>query len=259
MEQRFWKIIKEEKATTFGGVPYTYEMLKRLHFEKINLPDLRYITQAGGKLPKELSDEFIGICKKKNIKFIIMYGQTEATARMSYLPWRFAESKSGSIGIAIPGGRFMIEDEHGSVIEDSDTTGELVYKGKNVTLGYAENRFDLERGDDNNNVLYTGDMARRDQDGFFYIVGRKKRFLKLFGNRINLDEVENLLRKENIDCACSGEDDHLRIYVTDSSVIEKATHFLVVDIGINRNAVAFTVIDEIPRNEAGKILYSALE
>jgi acyl-coenzyme A synthetase/AMP-(fatty) acid ligase len=259
VEQRFWTIMKNENVSTFGGVPYTYEMLKRFRFERIDLPRLRYITQAGGKLPKELADEFISICKRKNIKFIIMYGQTEATARMSYLPWDFAESKSGSIGISIPGGTFQLEGEDGRLINVTDTIGELIYKGMNVTLGYAESRFDLERGDDNNGILYTGDIAKRDEDGFYYIVGRKKRFLKLYGNRINLDEVEGLLRNEGFDCACSGEDDHLRIYITDGEKKEKIESFICDYTGINRSGFKILVITEIPRNEAGKIIYTALE
>lgn len=103
MDKGFWELLKTQKATTFGGVPYIYEMLKRLRFGRMELPSLRYITQAGGKLSKELALEFSEICRNKGIKLIIMYGQTEATARMSYLPWEYAFSKAGSIGIAIPG------------------------------------------------------------------------------------------------------------------------------------------------------------
>jgi acyl-CoA synthetase (AMP-forming)/AMP-acid ligase II len=258
MEQRFWSLLKKEKVTTFGGVPYTFEMLKRLHFEKMELPDLRYITQAGGKLSKELAKEFITLCKKKGIQFIIMYGQTEASPRMSYLPWEFAEEKADSIGIAIPGGYFMLEDSDGAAIELPDVTGELVYHGENVTLGYAETRFDLIKGDDNHGVLHTGDMAKRDIDGFYYIVGRKKRFLKLFGNRINLDEVENLLKKEGIECACAGVDDKLRIFVTDEKDIERTNSFVTKHTEINRNGFKVLFINKIPRNESGKILYSEL-
>jgi acyl-coenzyme A synthetase/AMP-(fatty) acid ligase len=258
MEKRFWTLLKNEKAATFGGVPYTYEILKKLRFERTELPDLRYITQAGGKLSKELVAEFIAICKKKNIKLIIMYGQTEATARMSYLPWDSADVKAGSIGIPIPGGSFWIEDENSNIIKSPEITGELVYQGENVTLGYAENRFDLERGDDNHGVLHTGDMAKRDADGFYYIAGRKKRFLKLFGNRINLDEMENLLKKEGIECACVGEDDRMRIFVVSENEIDKTTAFIMKHTGINRNGFRVIAIKEIPRNESGKVLYSRL-
>jgi acyl-coenzyme A synthetase/AMP-(fatty) acid ligase len=258
MEQRFWALFKEQRATTFGGVPYTYEILKKLHFDRLELPSVRYITQAGGKLPKELAVEFITLCAEKHIKFIIMYGQTEATARMSYLPWETALLKAGSIGIAIPGGRFWLEDNDGKIIEAADIPGELLYQGGNVTLGYAETRFDLDRGDDNGGILHTGDMAKRDTEGFYYVVGRKKRFLKLFGNRINLDEVEGILNKEGIGCACSGEDDNLRIYVTSQEDIEKATQCITAHTGINRGGFKVVFISEIPRNESGKVLYSAL-
>jgi acyl-coenzyme A synthetase/AMP-(fatty) acid ligase len=258
MEKRFWTLLKSEKAVTFGGVPYTYEILKKLRFEMMELPDLRYITQAGGNLSKESAAEFFTICKKKNIKLIVMYGQTEATARMSYLPWDFVDTKTGSIGIAIPGGLFWLEDENGNSIKSPGTTGELVYQGENVTMGYTENRFDLARGDDNHGILHTGDMAKRDIDGFYYITGRKKRFLKLFGNRINLDEVEGILKKEGIECACAGEDDQLRIFVTSESETEKTIAFIVKHTGINRNGFKVIVLKEIPRNEAGKVLYSKL-
>jgi acyl-coenzyme A synthetase/AMP-(fatty) acid ligase len=218
MEKEFWALLKNMHATTFGGVPYIYEMLKKLRFERMNLPDLRYITQAGGRLPLELAEEFIAICARKGIKMIIMYGQTEATARMSYLPWGMAQDKPASIGIAIPGGKFSLMDDEGNTVDTPDTTGELIYTGENVTLGYAQTCDDLSKEDENHGILHTGDMAKRDVDGFYYIVGRKKRFLKLFGNRINLDELEAILNRKGYECVCSGIDDRLKIYVTDENI-----------------------------------------
>lgn len=258
MEKSFWKLLKEQGATTLGGVPYTYEMLKRLRFERMDLPSLRYITQAGGKLSKELAAEFSDICERKGIELIVMYGQAEATARMAYLPWQYAKSKAGSMGIAIPGGRFWLADANGDPIDEPDVTGELIYCGENVTLGYAENRFDLAKLDENNGVLKTGDMAKRDSDGFYYIVGRKKRFLKLFGNRVNLDEVEGLLKQQGFDSACAGVDDHLDIYVTDSEQIDAVTAFIKEHTAINHGGFKVHFIEVIPRNESGKVLYSAL-
>jgi acyl-CoA synthetase (AMP-forming)/AMP-acid ligase II len=206
-----------------------------------------------------MAAEYFAICKKKNIRFIVMYGQTESTARMSYLPWENAEEKAAIIGIAIPGGKFWIENDDGKIIDAPDIAGELIFAGDNVTLGYAENRFDLEKGDENKGVLHTGDMATRDGDGFYYVVGRKKRFLKIFGNRVNLDEVESLLKKENIEAACSGVDDMLHVYVTSCDDEKKAAAFIGERTAINRGGYKVLVIDEIPRNEAGKVLYSALE
>ena len=258
MDKEFWALLKEQKATTFGGVPYIYEMLKKLRFDRMNLPSLRYLTQAGGKLPKELAEEFIQTCKRKNMKFIVMYGQTEATARMAYLPWEHAESHAASIGIAIPGGEFWLADPEGAPILEPETTGELVYRGPNVTLGYAENRFDLCKPDENHGELRTGDMAKRDAKGFYYIVGRKKRFLKLFGSRVNLDEVEGLLNRAGIPCACAGVDDRLDVYITDGSLLGQAERFIKEHTAINPNGFQLHVIEEIPRNDSGKVLYSAL-
>lgn len=259
MNKEFWTLLKEQEATTFGGVPYTYEILKKLRFGRMNLPSLRYLTQAGGKLVKEMAEEFNDICEEKGIRLIIMYGQTEATARMSYLPWSEARSKAGSIGIAIPGGRFSLIDVNGNVIENPDEVGEMVYFGENVTLGYAESRMDLNNPDENHGELHTGDMAKRDADGFYYVVGRKKRFLKLFGNRVNLDEVETLLKKQEIESVCAGSDDHLIIFITNKEQEQKTIDFIVNHTGISRGGFEVRFIEGIPRSESGKVLYSALK
>lgn len=259
MDKRFWNLLRVQQATTFSGVPYIYEMLNKLRFARMDVPSIRCMTQAGGKLSKELSAEFSEVCAKKGIKFIVMYGQAEATARMSYLPWEFAKDKAGSIGIAIPGGKFSLIDNYQNVIEDSEVIGELVYSGKNVTLGYAQSWKDLSKGDENGGVLHTGDMAKRDSDGFYYIAGRKKRFLKLFGNRVNLDDVEGLLNSAGYECVCGGVDDHLKIYLTDENKAENARIFISQKTGLNLAGFSCISIIEIPRNESGKVLYGKLE
>lgn len=261
MDREFWTLFKEKETTTFGGVPYTYEILKRLRFGRMELPSLKYITQAGGRLPKEMALEFSEICSNKGIKMIIMYGQTEATARMSYLPWEYAISKAGSIGKAIPGGTLKLIDVNGHEITEPDITGEMIYSGDNVTLGYAQCRDDLANDDERHGVLETGDMAKCDEDGFFYVVGRKKRFLKLFGNRVNLDEAESILSSAGFKCVCGGRDDKLKIYLVadDGDKLKEAVDYISAKIGINRSGFEATLIREIPRNEAGKVLYSKLE
>jgi acyl-coenzyme A synthetase/AMP-(fatty) acid ligase len=218
---------------------------------------LRYITQAGGKLSPDLCAEFIEIAERKGMEFIIMYGQTEASPRMGYLPWKSAKSRPGSIGIAIPGGEFWIEGDGKNRVTEPGVAGELIYRGKNVTLGYAENRFDLARGDERNGVLETGDMAYFDSDGFYYITGRKKRFLKIFGSRVNLDEVEGLLRKTGFDCACGGADDAMKIYVTKGADILRK--HVIEHTAINPAGFSVTTVSAIPRNSSGKVLYSELE
>ncbi len=258
-QRAFWKLLSEKEATTFGGVPYTYEILKKIHFLENDYPSIKYLTQAGGKLGKELHHEFATRCNEKNVKFIVMYGQTEATARMSYVPSDYSVEKAGSIGIAIPNGKLSLIDADGNEISTPGMVGELVYEGENVTLGYALCMDDLSKGDENNGRLYTGDMAERDKDGFYFIVGRKKRFLKLFGNRVNLDEVESLLKKENVECICSGVDDCLKIYITDHSKEEMVKKFILDKTAIPRQGFKIYVIDSIPRNDSGKILYNLLE
>jgi len=260
MQKEFWQQFKEYGATSFGGVPYIYEMLDKLRFYRMELPKLRTMTQAGGKLSPELHRKFAEYAKYNNKQFIVMYGQTEATARMSYLPHEKSLEKYGSMGIAIPGGEFSLIDIDGNKIVKSDIIGELVYKGANVTIGYAECGEDLIKRDEFGGILITGDMAKRDSDGFYYIVGRKKRFLKLFGNRINLDETEQLLIKDfpNVEFACAGKDDKMVIYMNDGNTVENITKFIADKTGINHAAFKVVFIEEIPRNESGKIQYSEL-
>lgn len=263
MHQEFWKFFKDEKATSFGGVPYTYEILKKIRFFKMDHPHLKTMTQAGGKLRPDLHREFAEYAQNTGKKFVVMYGQTEATARMAYLPADKAIEKCGSMGRAIPGGKLWLKDEAGNQIVKPNIVGELIYEGPNVTLGYAETKTDLEKGDERGGRLETGDMARLDEDGFFYIVGRKKRFLKIFGNRVNLDEIEGLLKTElNFsEIVCSGKDDKLCIFILKNPAIdnEKVLNYISSKTKLNRNAFAVFQIDEIPQNEAGKVLYTKLE
>lgn len=260
-QREFWNFLKEQQATSFGGVPYTYEMLNRMRFTRMQLPSLRTMTQAGGKLTPELHRVFAEFCQNNGMQFIVMYGQCEATARMSYLPWEAALQKIGSMGIAIPGGRFALIDTEGNPVTQPKTVGELRYYGENVTLGYAETAEDLLLGDARHGILDTGDMAMFDEDGYFFIVGRKKRFLKVYGNRVNLDEAEGLLKSafESCDCACGGTDDHLIIFSTDESLLPAMRTYLSDKTGLNPNAFLTKHLQAIPKNDSGKTLYRELE
>ncbi len=260
MQKEFWNFFKEQRATSFGGVPYTYEILDRLHIFKMDLPSLHCMTQAGGKITLELHKKFAKYAVENGKKFVVMYGQCEATARMGYLPAEKTVEKCGSIGIAIPGGKFYLVDENGHKITEPNVTGELVYEGANVTLGYAECGEDLSKGDEKHGVLLTGDMAKFDLDGYYYIVGRKKRFLKIYGNRVNLDEIEGLVKGkfENIDFACGGTDDHMYLFLTDGKLAESVKTFLTGTTKLNPAAFKAIVLEEIPQNESGKVLYKEL-
>jgi acyl-CoA synthetase (AMP-forming)/AMP-acid ligase II len=257
-QKEFWSFLKENNATSLSGVPYTFEMLKRLRFFRMDLPSLKTITQAGGKLRADLVKEYIDGAIDTNKQFIVMYGQTEATARMSYLPWEVASEKYSSIGIAIPGGKFELQDENHNIIECSDVDGELVYIGANVSMGYAETKLDLSKGDENNGILYTGDIARRDADGYYYITGRMKRFVKVFGNRVNLDATEQILKSSGFDCACVGVDEKITIFVTDIQNEQAIKDLLLQKTGLNTRAFEVREIENFPISSSGKILYAEL-
>lgn len=256
----FWTFFDEQEATSFGGVPFTYEMLKKIRFFKMKVPSLRYMTQAGGKLSPELHREFALWCEERGKQFIVMYGQTEATARMGYLEGSKSLEKYGSMGKPIPGGKFKLIDVDGNEINEPERTGELVYEGDNVTLGYAEKREDLAKGDERGGVLVTGDMAKFDAEGYYYIVGRKKRFLKIFGNRVNLDEIDRIIKREfpDIDCASAGEDDHMKTFITNVDLTDKVRQWLSNTTHLSETAFEVFYIEEIPKNEAGKVLYKEL-
>lgn len=151
-------------------------------------------------------------------------------------------------------------DINGMEIKEPEQVGELVYEGPNVTLGYAQCQADLAKGDERGGVLITGDMAKRDEDGYYYIVGRKKRFLKIYGNRVNLDECERMIqtRFPDMECACVGEDDHMRIYVTQAEREQDTVHFIAEKTGLNFKAFEVRYIQEIPKNDAGKKQYKEL-
>ncbi len=258
MEKRFWELLNARQVTSLAGVPYTYEQLKRLAWHRMQLPSLRTLTQAGGKLHPSLVREFAVHCRAKGILFYLMYGASEATARMSYLPPALALEKSASVGVPIPGGELWLEDETRQPITQPNVPGELCYRGPNVALGYAYSRADLALGDQFQGILRTGDLAHRDHDGHFYITGRKSRFIKLFGNRVSLEDMEQLIRNAGIDCACTGDDQALAVYVSKASEHEDIATFVQQLTNLHRSIIKTTVVDSIPRNEAGKIIYAEL-
>ena len=259
IQKEFWNFAEEQHATSIAGVPYTYEMLRRLRIFRMDLPDLKTMTQAGGKLNAKIAEEYIRNAKETGRRFFVMYGQTEATARMSYLPQEHALEKYASIGVAIPGGSFSLIDVNGNEITEPEVDGELVYKGANVSMGYAECIADLAVGDENHGELHTGDIARRDADGYYYITGRMNRFVKVWGNRCNLDAIEQLVKLIIVNCACVGVDDLITIFVTEEGLDSQIKTMLSDKMGLNNRAFAVKVISEIPKNASGKIQYAELQ
>lgn len=253
LDRGFWTMLKE--ATSFTGVPYSYELLMKMRFTRMDLPNLQIITQGGGKLTEEMFKALAQYAHDKDKKFIATYGQSECTARMAYLPAELAMEKTCSIGMAEPGGQLSIIDENGNETFKGEATGEMVYRGENVTLGYANSQEDLLKGDENHGVMHTGDLAHRDADGCYFIVGRLKRFLKIFGLRIGLDEVENLIKSEyKTDCYCKGNDEKLIVLVTKPELVDVLPAFIEEKTHLFHKNIEIQLVDAILRNEAGKVI-----
>lgn len=255
----FWDYIREEKATNFTGVPFSYEIMARLHFQQMDLPYLTTLSQGGGKLTDKRFAELAEYAQKEGKRFIASFGTTETAARMCVLPPEYALTKTGSIGRAIPEGELFLVDSEGKVLTETAAEGEMCYRGPNVTMGYAECREDLLKDDEWKGVYHTGDLARRDEDGCYYITGRMSRFLKLLSYRVSLDQCERLIQENfNMDCACSGTDQCMDIYITDASLVKDIQTFIGNKTGLFKSLFKIYVVDEIPRNDSGKILYKKL-
>lgn len=253
MDKGFWEMLKH--ATSFTGVPYSYEILMKFRFTRMDFPNLKIITQGGGKLTPEMFHALAQYAHDKGKKFIPTYGQSECTARMAYLPAELALTKTCSIGKAEPGGQLSIIDNDGNETFDGEATGEMVYRGENVTLGYAYCLGDLKKGDENHGVMRTGDLARRDADGCYYIVGRLKRFLKIYGLRIGLDEVEMMVKSEfKTDCVCSGTDEKLVVNVTTPNIENEVMTYISNKTHLFHQNIEVVTVDSIERNEAGKVI-----
>lgn len=255
MDSRFWGALNEHRATSFAGVPYSYEMLLKLRLSRLQLPTVRTLTQAGGRLDAARMKEVNAMCRERGIRFFPMYGQTEATARIAYLSPDDVDRKQGSLGRAIPGGRLWLEDPGGGVITTPGEVGELTYAGANVSMGYADRPEDLALGDVNHGTLRTGDLARFDAEGFFFIEGRRSRFLKVFGNRIALDAVEASVAAQGWSCAALGRDDLLVVFVAARAggSAEALRVELATTLGVHPSAVRVEVLPELPRLATGKV------
>jgi len=258
MNRAFWDLFKEHKVTSLAGVPYTYALLEKLRFNQMDLSSLRYMTQAGGKMGQKRVQHFADILAEQGKRFFIMYGQTEATARISYLPPKDLETFPESIGIAIPEGQLSLENEKGLVITEPDVVGELVYQGENVMMGYALSQADLSKGSELKQ-LHTGDLAYQDERGYFYIVGRQSRFIKLFGVRIDLDDLELRLKEKGWQAFCIGNDNKLGVACLDDKQIKAVTHYLTEAVNLHQSAFVVCYVPTTPLTENGKVSYVALE
>lgn len=241
----FWRRFRASEATNIAGVPYTFDLLDRVGFASMDLPSLRFVTQAGGRLRPEAVLRYARLGRQRGWHFYVMYGQTEATARMAYLPPESALDHPNAIGVAIPGGSLEID------ATDGCEEGELLYRGPNVMLGYAHGPDDLAVGR-TVDVLRTGDLARQTSDGLFEIVGRKSRFAKIFGLRIDLDRVEGFLDDHDCSAICAADDERLHVAVRPDQDRSAVAHLLQDHLALPRRCIRVFLCDDIPRLASGK-------
>lgn len=260
MSARFWDFIRENRGTNFTGVPYSYEIMMKLRFMRMNLPSLYTLAEGGGKLTDNMFLSLVDYAEKNNKRFCATFGTTETSARMAFLDPMYARKKIGSIGKAIPEGELFLLDEKYHEISELEACGELGYRGPNVTMGYGICREDLGKGDEWQGTYLTGDIARRDKEGFYYIVGRKNRFLKLYGLRVSLDQTERIIKGEyGCECACSGTDSAMYIYLTDREVADGIASFLSQKLNMLASTFEVRIVPEIKKNETGKPLYRMMD
>lgn len=250
----FWTLFNREQVTDLPGVPYTYELLEKTGFRSDPPASLKVMTQAGGRLPPHLVREYATCCRERGIRFFVMYGQTEATARMAYLPPERTLENSDCIGVAIPRGRFEIRDAEGASIERPGIAGELVYQGPNVMMGYGLTRDDLAQPAGLRELM-TQDIAEWTEAGFVKIVGRSSRFSKIAGLRIGLDDIERILRDEGIRAYASGTDEFISVALTDGSDAAAARRLLSERCKLPPQSLAVFNLEEAPTLPSGKIDY----
>ena len=259
IEKEFWKTFKNSKVTSFNGVPYTYEMLTRIGLKNIKINTLKYLTHAGGKLEKNKLKEIIKFCKKNNIKFFSMYGQTEASPRISYLKPEFSEKKIGSIGKGIPGNKIYIIDNTGKKILKPFEEGEIICEGKNVFMGYSKNYSDLKRPNEVNYKLKTGDLGFLDKDGFFYITSRVDKIAKIFGNRVDLGVLESLMSQKGYKIVCMSDNKKIFIFIEKKYNKTNLINTISKITNLNNSSFEMIKLKYLPRTSNNKISYNELK
>jgi acyl-coenzyme A synthetase/AMP-(fatty) acid ligase len=272
VDQRFvfprvvMEAIGTEGCTGFAGVPLTFELLRReVDVKSIPMPKLRYLTQAGGPMRPDtvrwVREAFAPA------RLFVMYGQTEATARLAYVPPERGEEKLGSIGVAIPGVELQVLDEDGREVPRGET-GHLAARGDNVTPGYLDDPDEtaaiLRRG-----WLWTGDLARRDEDGFFFLVGRAREIIKVGGNRVSPMEIEHVVAGHPAvaEAVVVGAPDPLQGEVPVAFLVPRKDAVIVADdvrrycrerLPPYKVPARVETLDALPKNAAGKPLRAEL-
>jgi long-chain acyl-CoA synthetase len=257
--EELWWCADQMRATCVGAVPVTYQFWRASHWEPRDHPSLRRLLHAGGALDKSSLHYFAGLMRRAGGDLVTMYGQTEATARIAYLAPELLNERLGSVGVAVPGGQMRIQRADGTEARDGEV-GEVVYEGPNVMLGYAQARADLAAGDSQSGVLHTGDLGSL-REGFLYLAGRADRQVKVFGRRVDLEQVELMLAGRGVTAAVTADtNERLLVVVENAARHDAATQCraIAARLGFPRASLIVVAVAAIPRTPHGKMDYSAL-
>jgi acyl-CoA synthetase (AMP-forming)/AMP-acid ligase II len=260
VQPSFWESFRRHGCTSLSGVPHTYQVLERVGFRQMDLPSLTTLLQAGGALDRRLTAIYAEHMAARGGRFFVMYGQTAASPRIAYVPPTSLPAKIGSAGVAIPGGRLRIEPADPSLGSTGEPgVGEVIYEGPNVMLGYATTADELALGDELGGTLRTGDLGYLDEDGFLYLRGRSKRIAKVHGKRVNLDEVESMMREQG-PAAVVGGDDTLWVFCAFGSPtsMDELRNDFARRLGIHRSELRLAYVEAIPVTTSGKVDYEQL-
>ncbi|MEM6589893.1 MAG: AMP-binding protein [Pseudomonadota bacterium] len=253
LDRDFWAFVEEANITDIAGVPFIFEIMRRMKIPDAVMANLRCVTQAGGRLDPRITKQFVTLFASADVQYFTMYGQTEAAPRIAYLPPEMAEEKLGAVGRPLSIGTACIAETGAPTGE-----GELLYSGPNVCMGYAQNRADLAKGDELMGRLHTGDHVCIDDDGIIHIIGRRARFVKLQGQSVSLDHVESILKAQDIDCRAIGRDNLLVICHTGEAEARIA-ETLKENFTVHSSSVKIKAVEELSLNSSGKPDYTALE
>lgn len=253
----FWSAVMNFGVTGMAAVPSLWRCLRKLKIDKMHLPALKTLTVAGGRLDLSELRWLASWAVDSGRRFFAMYGQTEATARISYVPAESALLKAGSIGVPIPGGRMWIADESGRRVDQCGVEGEICYSGPNVMLGYAESPADLGNGRTTTS-LSTGDIGYCDHEGYYWLTGRRSRFVKVDGRRVGLDDVERVLRSAGLNAHAVGTDECLMVACTSEFDPVALNSLLHEKMGLLPRHIFAARVSDIPTSSAGKTQYSNL-
>jgi acyl-CoA synthetase (AMP-forming)/AMP-acid ligase II len=257
LSRRFWQSVAGNAVTSFAGVPAAYELLRASGFDPGRYPSLATMTQAGGRLAPDLVRHYAELMERKGGSFWVMYGQTEATARIACLPPGNHATRADSAGRVIPGGQLRVEDADGRTLPDGQA-GEVVYSGPNVMLGYARSRADLGAGDERGGRLATGDLGYL-RDGYLYLTGRTQRVTKILGYRVELDQVEAAFSAAGTARAVTGGDENIVVFVErPCDEHEAIRRRLARQLGFPPDALTVRPVGAIPVTGTGKVDYGML-